>query len=280
MKINIVRPTGPHSGIFAEWAEVMSFSLIDLGHEVKISLSQSMPNYLNIVIGIFHPSDFLNSLDKDSIIINTEPLFGRPNNLEWTHKVIYYAKKYRIWDYDSRNIQIFEGLGIHGVQLFRFGYQPQLERIPSRPDTERPIDVLFYGSTNLRRKIILDQINSRNINLGTLFNSYGAERDEQIAKSKLVINMHHEDVGSFEIVRIHYLLNNGVAVLSEASATTSIESRFFPCIAISSYQDFASNCLALLQDPVSLQSLRERALIEFKKFPQVKFMEELIETSR
>lgn len=280
MKINIVRPSGEHSGIFAEWAEVMYFSLLDLGHEVNISLSQSIPDSLNIVIGIFYPNHFLDSLKDDTIIINTEPLFGRPNNLEWTHKVIHYAKRYQIWDYDLRNIQIFEGLGVHGVQLFRFGYQKQLERIESRPDTQRPMDVLFYGSTNLRRKIVLDQIQFKKLLLGTLFNSYGIERDEQIAKSKLVINMHHEDVGSFEIVRIHYLLNNGVAVLSEVSATTSIEARFFPCIATSTYSDFADNCLALIDDPDSLNSLREKALIEYRKFPQAEFMEKLIQNSQ
>jgi hypothetical protein len=36
----------------------------------------------------------------------------------------------------------------------------------------------------------------------------------------------------------------------------------------------------MIQNPESMKSLREKALIEFKKFPQAKFMEELLETSR
>lgn len=276
MKVNIVRPIGEHSGIFAEWAELLCYSILELGYEASISMSEFKPNQVNIVIGIHYSDQFLDELPEDAIIINTEPLFGRPSNPEWTHKIIKYASKYRIWDYDLRNIEIFKGLGFHDVQLFQFGYQPELERIPFYPDSERPIDVLFYGSTNLRRKIVLDKLSSRNLHLATLFNSYGRDRDEKIARSKIVVNMHYEDVGSFEIVRNHYLLNNGVAIVSEISATTSIEARYLNCVVGSDYLDFESTCHKIIENPTYLIQIREKALMEFKKHRQAAFMENLL----
>ena len=276
MKVNIVRPSGEHSGIFAEWAELMCYAIQELGHETSISIQNSKPNHINIVIGIFYPDQFLDALPEETIVINTEPLFGRPSNPEWTHKVIKYASRYRIWDYDLRNIEIFKGLGIHDVQHFQFGYQPELERIPSYPDSERPVDFLFYGSTNQRRKMILDKLSRKNIQLTTLFNCYGRDRDERIARSKIVINIHHEDIGSFEIVRNHYLLNNGVAIASEISATTSIEARYLECVVGSEYSNFESTCHEMIENPSRLIQIREKALMEFKKHRQVTFMEDLL----
>ena len=71
MKVNIVRPSGQDSGIFNEWAELLSMSLIEIVYEASISFSQTKVNHLNIVIGIFYPNDFLDSLAEDTIIINT-----------------------------------------------------------------------------------------------------------------------------------------------------------------------------------------------------------------
>ena len=136
------------------------------------------------------------------------------------------------------------------------------------PNSERPIEVLFYGSINLRRKILLDEIRSKNINLGTLFNSYGADRDEQIASSKLVIDIHKEDVGSLEIVRMHHLLNNGVAVLSEVSATTSIEARYLDLVLVADYPDLVETCVSIIKIQVNWLIYEEKFYRSIRNFPK------------
>jgi len=47
-----------------------------------------------------------------------------------------------------------------------------------------------------------------NINVKHLFGFYGHERDKIILRSKLLLNMHYNDIGSLEHVRIFYYLIN------------------------------------------------------------------------
>lgn len=276
MQINIVRPSGEHSGIFIEWAELIYYAAQEIGHEATISVDESKNGCLNIVIGIFYSDKFLESLPEDSVLINTEPLFSRVERPDWTERMIKYGSRYEVWDYDLKNIEVFHRLGIHNVQLFEFGYQKELQRIPIFPDSEQVTDVLFYGSTNQRRKDIFEQMYSRGIRLYKLFGRYGTTRDEYIGKSKMIINLHYNPDSLFEIVRIHYLLNNGIAVVTEKSPSTFIASRYLDCIAPAPYENLVDKCLELKNNSELLHSLRSRALSEFKKFPQAQFLASLL----
>jgi len=89
MKFNIIRPSGgAHSGIFLEMAELLSFSIQELGSESVISLAEAKNGYQNIVIGIFYNEDLWTSLPEESIIINTEPLFAREDKASWSERLI------------------------------------------------------------------------------------------------------------------------------------------------------------------------------------------------
>ena len=60
------------------------------------------------------------------------------------------------------------------------------------------------------------------INVKALFGVYGRERDKLIARSKIVLNMHHYSSQIFEIVRVFYLLTNRKAVVAECNARDAI----------------------------------------------------------
>jgi hypothetical protein len=277
MKFNIIRPSsGDHSGIFLEMAELLSYSIQELGSESVISLAEAKNGYQNIVIGIFYDQDLWSRLPEGSIIINTEPLFAREDELGWSGRLIELSSNYVIWDYDPRNLQILTDLGAKNSRLLKFGYQKELERIPFLPNSDRPIDVLFYGSKNKRRQDIFDQITSMGLVLTSIFGVYGHERDEFIARSKMVINVHYNETSVFEIVRIHYLLNNAVAIVPEINPDTSIVASYLNCLVGVTYSELVQRCISLKENPDILLDLQQKALNEFKKTPQTTFMQDLL----
>jgi hypothetical protein len=277
MKFNIIRPgTDHHSAMFLEIAELLSFSIQELGSESIVSVAEAKFGYQNIVISVFYEEDLLTNLPEGSIIINTEPLFARETQPHWSERLIELSSKYSIWDYDPRNLQILTERGAKNSQLLKLGYQKELERIPCYPDSDRPIDVLFYGSTNNRRKDIFDQITSMGLVLTPIFGVYGHERDEFIARSKMVINVHFNEINVFEIVRIHYLLNNAVAIVPEISPSTSIEASYLNCLVGVPYSELVQRCISLKENPDDLLDLRLKALNEFKKTPQTTYMQDLL----
>lgn len=276
VKFNIVRPAGEHQGIFVEWAELMYFAIRELGYEATIKVAEFCETCINIVIGIHFEDSFLDSLPDNSVIINTEPLFAGPMWQAWSEKAMKYASKYRIWDYDDNNISTWASHGFNEVEFFKFGYQRELKRIPKLEESNVPIDILFYGSFVERRVAILDKLQRSGIRLETLFGVYGDKRDEVISRSKLVINIHAQESGMFEIVRAHYLLNNGIAMVCEVNENTSIETRILECIERAPYSDLVERCHAVLENEIRLTELRERSLERFSRYPQVAFMEPLI----
>ena len=277
MKFNIIRPSsGDHSGIFLEMAELLLFSIQELGNESVISLAEAKNGYQNIVIGIFYDQELWTNLPEGSIIINTEPLFARREQVGWSERLIELSSNYAIWDYDPRNLQILTDLGAKNSRLLKFGYQKELERIPFLPDSDRPIDVLFYGSKNKRRQDIFDQITSMGLVVTSIFGVYGHERDEFTASSKMVINVHFNETNVFEIIRVHYLLNNAVAVVPEISTSTSIEASYLNCLVGVPYSELVQRCISLKENPDDLLDLRLKALNEFKKTPQTTYMLDLL----
>lgn len=277
MKFNVVRMGGENTGIFFEWAELIQYSIREMGYECIVSISELASGYKHVVLGIHHNEEFLDSLPDDSIIINTEPLFSaHPSSTFWSNKLIKYGARYKLWDYNTKNIETLRLHGFEDVKFFRFGFQKELDRILQIPDDERTIDVLFYGSYSARRSEVLNRITSVGLKLHSCFGVYGNKRDNLISQSKIVLNIHSDEIGVFEIVRAHYLFNNAVALISEVNQTTNIEPIYANCLAGTSYDQLTEMCKALVNDPHELSALRTRAKELFSLTPQVKFTAELL----
>ncbi|MEU1523347.1 hypothetical protein ABZ413_14225 [Nocardia rhamnosiphila] len=70
-------------------------------------------------------------------------------------------------------------------------------------------------------------------------------RDALYARSKIVLDTHYYDAGVFEIVRVSYLLANGIFVVSENGADIEESSPFAPAVAFDDYE----KCLRYLSRP-------------------------------
>ena len=211
MKFNIciVQPKDyVHSMAFWELAELLLYSLHDLNHQAVIQFNKIDTDCKNILIG-FHLLDikYASQLPKNSVLINAEQFLG---GTPWNENILQWIRSFEVWDYSAQNIEFFKTRGIENIKYLELGYQNELSRMKVK--AVQDIDVLFYGSINDRRAKILDALKSSGLNVHASFGIYGKDRDDLIARSKLVLNLHYYDSEIFEVVRVFYLLSNSIPV--------------------------------------------------------------------
>ena len=261
-----------------ELAELIHFSVLELGLKSQITFNycDNNPSTKNIVLGAHLLNDnLIEDIPENTIIFNTEQIESITEN--WKKKILNLAKKNIIfWDYSQYNLDyLSKTINIKG-KLFQIGYQKELNRINHNID--KNIDVLFYGSINTRREHIINKLKDRKINVKTLFGVYGKERDDLIAKSKLILNMHMYESKIFEIVRVFYLLSNSIPVLTEVGSDTKFNNDFLDLICKSTYENIEKNIIYLLENDKKRIELGENGLNAIKKFPQIKFTEQILNT--
>ena len=201
-----------------EIAENLRLYLIKQGYDAVISESINLHD-LNILFGlqeiINKPIDF--SIPTNSIIFNLEQLYDGSKYVPLPY--LELLKLYEVWDYNSINQKwLKENLNIT-AKVIRLGYQKEFEQVEFKYDHEKDIDVLFYGPLNERRKHIISMLkNHTDIKVvHTGCGIFGHDRNELIARSKIVINIHYHDTAILEYYRVLYLLNNNCFVITENS---------------------------------------------------------------
>jgi hypothetical protein len=121
-------------------------------------------------------------------------------------------------DYDLHNTSDYAA-DPADVPIAPMWHAPYLHGDAPIPLEDRPIDLLFFGSVNPRRRALLDRIEALGPQVA-MFDSplYGAERDAFIAQAKAVVNLHFYPSARFEQVRVSHCLSLGTPVISERSA--------------------------------------------------------------
>jgi hypothetical protein len=274
--ICIIQPEGYiHSMAFLELAELIHYSLIEIGHKSCISLNKIEHKARNLIVGV-HLLDTkeIPQIPIDTVILNTEQVFSDQTN--WNSNIFAWAKKFETWDYSDRNIIKLEEIGAPKVKLLNIGYQQELRRILNSDTKE--IDVLFYGSINDRRRKIINELSKSGVKVKAVFGIYGKNRDELISKSKIVLNLHHYKSEIFEIVRVFYLLTNSKAVVGEVNATTSVDNHIKSGILPAKYEELVSTCLELLGSQSKIKALEEVAHNSIIQFPQKIFTSKLLDS--
>lgn len=272
--ICIIQPNSyVHSLAFLELAELILYSLIDLGHRSNLTYNRIDSSATNIIIGC-HLLDPTRAtlLPSDTIIINTEQLDG--NETTWRTNILEWSRRFKIWDYSTKNIHWFSMNGIDHAKHLKIGYQRQLDRL--NQSIPKDIDVLFYGCINERRLKILNELTRNGLRVKHLFGVYGPTRDRWIERSHLVLNVHYYESQIFEIVRVFYLITNSIAVISEVNKTTSIESIYKPAIEGCDYNNLTTRAAELLNNQNQITQLKFQARQEIQKYPQKKFTEDVL----
>jgi hypothetical protein len=266
----------PHSMAWWELGELICFSLRDLGFKVEIQHRKMESDCRNILLGAFLlEPEFIKKIPQNSIFINTEQLYLDDQKSIWPSDIYEWARNFETWDYSDKNIEKFFEHGIKNVKKLGLGYQKELNRIVSMGTQD--IDVLFYGSIGDRRKKIIDDLSSEGMNVKAVFGVYGKERDDLIARSKVILNFHHYNSHIFEVVRVFYLLSNAKAVVGEVSESTSIDKIFLDSIKPTLYSDLVIACKKLVNEDSERHFLENKGFETFSKFPQSNYTTQLIE---
>ena len=269
--ICIIKPKNyPHSDAFWELAELLTYSLRDLENDVVMCISEIFADRQNILFGAHLLTDF--DLPPSTIIFNTEQL--SKGSEKWVQRIIDLGKKYIIVDYDDNNIKFLQQNGCKKVHKFQIGFHEKLNRIPHRK--HKDIDVLFYGSAKERRRNLLNELSNSGLKVKHLFGVYGAQRDEYISRAKIVLNCHHFEAKIFEIVRVHYLVNNKIPVVSELHPDTKIEPFWSSIITGVKFENIAAECKKLSNDESLRRQSSEFAFNKLQEKPQSEFTKELI----
>jgi hypothetical protein len=245
-----------HTECFREIAETLQFGLRSLGHEAQIQNNLVDPSATNIILGahLLEPHEE-KKLPTGSIVYNLEQLEGATISPMYLH----LAKKFQIWDNSPLNMPRWNEIGCaFPPHLVEVGYVPELRRIVSRP--EQDIDVLFYGSLNDHRSSVLRKLRETNVKVHAVSGVYGRERDELIARSKIVLNLDNRDTKIFKIVRVSYLLTNSKAVVSEPSPDMG---GYCDAVAVFSAEALVEGCLDLLRNDEKRRQLERRGFEYF-----------------
>ena len=272
--ICLIRPDGYiHSDAFVELAQLIGHGLEDLGHSVAISANDFFLGATNIIIGC-HLMDaaMIGQVPKRSIVINTEQISD--DETAWNSDIFKWTASFETWDYSEKNVSRLHRMGAGNTKLLRLGFHPKLARIPKAG--RQDIDVLFYGSMGERREKVIAGLKAAGCNTHAVFGIYGAERDKLIARSKVVLNMHHYNSRIFEIVRVFYLLTNSKAVVGEVSENTEIDPRYVEGIFRSPYEDLVKSCKLVVEDDQLRAELESKALKAIQAHRQSEFLRPLL----
>lgn len=267
--ICIVKPENyPFSYAFTELAELVCFSLREIGFEANIKLNKISRDEINIIFGCHLLGDeYIGQIPKGTIIFNTEQIGGV--NLDWNNKITRWAKNFKLWDYSKENIRLFSEKNIDNITLFEIGYQKELARLEKVKIKD--VDILFYGSVNERRKKILDELKNKGLIVKTLFGVFGKERDQWIERSKVVLNHHYYNSQIFEIVRVFFLLTNSIPVVGELNNQTVINDMFRQGIYGSEYNELVASCLELVECSSLREKIADNAFETISRYPQKAF---------
>ena len=264
----------PDSYRFSRCFEDVAFSLQcafrELGFKVPVVTRPEKTTGTVIVLGP-HLLSRINqqSLPERMVLFNLEQVYV---DSPWiTPDYIELARHHLLWDYSERNVAQWSALGVRCAAVCGIGYVPELNRIGGAGN--RDIDVTFVGSLDDRRRAILDDLQKQKVNLYWLFDVWGQQRDEVIARSKILLNFHMYEAKVFEIVRVSYLLANSCCVVSEIGSDVGTEESLSGGIAFTDYSNLVACCVGLLANSEEQSRLRSEGFRLIQERDQVRLLQ-------
>lgn len=226
---------------FRDVMESLQEGLLELGHSAPIHVNHLASGATPILFGAHHlDARSAARLPPDTIIYNLEQLAaGYP----WfVPPYLELMRRYTVWDFSPRNVAFLRDSGIApGAHFVPVGYSPCLTRIQPAP---QDVDVLFFGLQSPRRLKVLSALAEAGLKVVALNNVWGRERDSWIGRAKTVLNMHNQDGGDFEVVRVLYLLANRKTVVCEVADPNQVPVDLRQSVIPSGIDDMVAACLA------------------------------------
>ena len=268
----VTPPAYAHAEAFREIAIGLQGGLRELGLRAPIVQEKRRIRGKTIVLGAnLLPQLPGVKLPGKAILFNLEQI--TPGS-EWlTTDYLRLLKRHTLWDYSLYNIEQLRQLGIRHITHCPIGFSDELRRIEHAQNKD--IDILFYGSVNARRQAVLEQLAATGLRVEALFGVYGEMRDALIARSKAVLNIHYYPAKVFEIVRVSWLLANGVCVITENSPPDSALQQVGDGIVQAPYEQPVETCHAVI-DSGRWAAVGEQGFACFSQHRQADYLAPII----
>ena len=217
--IAVMQPSGyVHSLGFLDQARYVRYQLRRLGCAVTLGKNRLREDAVNLVFGahLGFPTDW--KVRNACIFVNLEQLGAGGAAVGGDYLQLLAGSA--VADYDVANTAAY-GANPADVPVLPFLHAPYLHDAQAVPLAQRPIDLLFFGSMNPRRRVFIDRVEACGVKVA-MFDQpiYGAERDDFIRQAKAVLNCHFYETSRFEQVRVSHCLSLGTPVISERVAAT------------------------------------------------------------
>jgi SAM-dependent methyltransferase len=219
--ICVLQPAGyPHSMGLLDPALYMRHQMQRMGVSVTIAKNRLMHEAVNVIFGAHLGFDPALRSRYCCFFMNLEQLGSRGAKLSPAY--LELLRSSAVLDYDAANVANYVD-DPADVPLVSFLDAPYLRdpAVPAIPLEDRPIDVLFFGSMNERRRSLIAAVEAAGVGV-TCFKGpvYGPERDEVVRQAKLVLNVHFYSAARFEQVRAFQVLSLGTPMLCERGPQT------------------------------------------------------------
>lgn len=211
----IIQPEGyVHSLGFLDQARYVRYQLRRFGVPVTLAKNRLREDAVNIVFGAHLGFPVEWKRRHTCVFFNLEQL-GR-GGARVGKPYLELLRSSAVIDYDPANVPEYCA-DPEDVPVVPFLHAPYLAQAPLMPLEERPIDLLFVGSLNERRRELIRRVESCGVQVA-LFDHpvYGEERDLYIRQAKAVLNFSFYETSRFEQARAALCLSLGTPLVSEA----------------------------------------------------------------
>ncbi len=240
-----------------------ALELMSINNEVLYSEDRRFVDTgdIYLVIGVHH----FDTLPKNYIVAQTE----QPGS-NWFNPSLYEALDgaMGIIDFSPRLNEKWTSLGYNSFYVpIRIPLDMFIDTGDKDiffKDTPKDIDVLFYGGRRNRRVRLERRLKKKFPKKEIVFRYYdlfGEEREEFIARSKIVLNTHFWPESSLETHRIEYLMARGKCVVSENSMDQDLDAEYERAVTFCKYDAMEQTISKLLKNPHEIEESGKRARI-------------------
>ena len=221
INIVILQPPGyVHSLGFVDHARYFRYQFRRLGAVVSLRKNRLREDAVNVVFGahLGFPGELLER--HACVFVNLEQLGAGGANLPPDYLALLRSNV--VVDYMHANTQAYAH-DPSSVRVIHFGHAPylQADTPEAKPLSERPVDLLFFGSMNDRRKLFINRVAAAGAKVQVIGQPlYGKERDELVRNAKAVLNCHYYETSRFEQARAFQSMSLGTPVISERTSQT------------------------------------------------------------
>lgn len=218
----IMQPTGYlHSLGLLDPARYFRHQFRRLGARVTLSKNRLQHGAINFVFGAHLGFDASQRQRHTCLFVNLEQLGTGGAAVPDSYLKLLGSSA--VIDYHPANVPVYTQYP-EDVPLAPFVHAPYLATEDGQapiPLEQRPIDLLFFGSMNERRRQLIERIERQGLSVSQFDHPvYCGERDHYIRQAKAVLNCHYYGSSRFEQVRISHCLSLGTPVVSERNAHT------------------------------------------------------------